>query len=307
MSSKEISIERVSQRTLDRGISCTSMVVTVFGDSISQHGDWIWLGSLIKALAPFGYNERLVRTAVFRLGQQGWLEVKKIGRRSYYCPTDSARSHNERADRRIYSVGQEAWDGSWTLVVPVFVPDEKKDSFRKSLLWQGYNSLLSGMFAHPSFEEASLQEILLEQDLVGKVIVFSASTEDLQSQAALKELVLQKWNFLELQDMYREFLAFYRPMIKSIDSGSLTPQMNFLLRTLMIHEYRRVLLRDPDFPDAMLPSAWVGFEARDVVKRLYSVFSKDSSHYIENALENAQGPMPGLSANLYKRFAETKI
>ncbi len=62
----------------------TSLVVSVFGDVITQHGHTIWLGSLVKALAPIGVNERLVRTTVFRLVKEGWLEAERVGRRSYY-------------------------------------------------------------------------------------------------------------------------------------------------------------------------------------------------------------------------------
>jgi len=297
-----ISPELIAQRTAARNISCTSMVVTVFGDSISQHGGWIWLGSLIKALAPFGYTERLVRTAVFRLAQQDWLQINKIGRRSYYCFTDSANSFTEKAARRIYSAGSVNWDGSWTLVSPVFVPEDKKAEFRKSMLWQGYNSLVNGMYAHPSSEKTSLEETLHEQKLLGKVIVFSASADDLNSQAALKTLAEQKWNLAELRDMYGEFLDYYRPLTKKMQASSVTPQLSFLLRTLMLHDYRRVLLRDPDFPEAMLPNGWIGFEALEQAKRLYAILSKNSIEYIQCSLENAQGALPVVNSRYYKRF-----
>ncbi|MEM8659491.1 MAG: phenylacetic acid degradation operon negative regulatory protein PaaX, partial [Pseudomonadota bacterium] len=41
-----------------------SLIITVFGDAISQHGNSVWLGSIIQALEPFGLNSRLIRTAV---------------------------------------------------------------------------------------------------------------------------------------------------------------------------------------------------------------------------------------------------
>ena len=34
------------------------------------------LAGLIRLLAPFGINERLVRTSVFRLARDGWLKAK---------------------------------------------------------------------------------------------------------------------------------------------------------------------------------------------------------------------------------------
>ena len=35
---------------------------------------------LIRLLAPFGINERLARTSVFRLAREGWLAAKRVGR-----------------------------------------------------------------------------------------------------------------------------------------------------------------------------------------------------------------------------------
>lgn len=57
----------------------TSLIITLFGDTVSPHGRTIWLGSLVQALAPIGVNERLVRTSVFRLVKEGWLEADRVG------------------------------------------------------------------------------------------------------------------------------------------------------------------------------------------------------------------------------------
>ena len=41
------------------------------------HGGAIWLGDLIELLAPLGINERLLRTSVFRLVAQNWLQSER--------------------------------------------------------------------------------------------------------------------------------------------------------------------------------------------------------------------------------------
>ncbi len=298
----KLNADLVAARAIDRNISCTSMVVTLFGDVVSQHGGWIWMGSLIDALSLFGFNERLVRTAVFRVVQQDWLQANKVGRRSYYCFTDTAKGHYEKAARRIYAPGVPDWDGTWTFVAPVFVPDEQREEFRKSLGWQGYNSLVNGLMAHPSAERTSLDETLEELDLVGKAIVFSARNDDVHSKKALRNLVLDKWNLNDLALDYSELLDFYRPVHKGVKPGELSPEMAFQLRVMLIHDYRRILLRDPDFPDELLPTGWVGFEVYELVKRLYRQLAAGSMEYIETQLINAQGPLTQASAKFYKRF-----
>jgi phenylacetic acid degradation operon negative regulatory protein len=296
-----ITDELLARRVADTNISCTSMIVNIFGDVISQHGGWIWLGSLISALEPLGYNERLVRTAVYRLIKQDWLQVKKIGRRSYYSFTETANRHYEKAARRIYSSGHFDWDGYWTLVVPSSVPDDTKEEFRRSLLWQGFSPLATGMYAHPSAERVSLDETLYDLGLIGEVVVFKAATEDAHSQSVLRELVQEKWNLSELQQMYSEFLAFYSPLIPGA-LKQLSTRTSFLLRAVLTHDYRRILLRDPNLPEAMLPQLWPGFKAYELFRHVYNLVAGSSIRYVRGSLENAGGLLPGPDARFYERF-----
>ena len=297
----------IKKRVSDSNISCRSMVVTVFGDVVSQHGGWIWLGSLINTLGLMGYDDRSVRTAVYRLVQSDWLQVQKIGRRSYYCFTDNAISHYEKAARRIYAGKQPPWDGSWTLVAPAFVAEDKKDELRKSLVWQGFDTLVTGMYAHPSSDRTSLDETLCEQGLKTDVVVMSAKTEDKHSQDAMKQLVKNRWNLDELEQGYSDFLRYYQrksqPFTQRLPAAEKPSATEcFLMRILLVHEYRRILLRDPDLPDAMLPKGWVGQEAHKLVKHLYKRLAKQSIAFIQADLDNAEGPLPAPESSFYKRF-----
>src|SRR5260221_2747144 len=110
------------QRHLDQLLAsrpprATSLIVTLFGDAVLPHGGSIWLGSVIALAAPFGINERLVRTAVLRLSREGWLEARAVGRRSAYGITAAGRQQIEDAGRRIYAAGPPDWDANWCLVL----------------------------------------------------------------------------------------------------------------------------------------------------------------------------------------------
>ena len=94
--SRKLVAEFASRRTLRTG----SLITTVFGDSIAPRGGTVWLGSLITAMSEFGISERLVRTSVFRLVQDGWLQATQIGRRSYYSLTDEGRERFAQASKR---------------------------------------------------------------------------------------------------------------------------------------------------------------------------------------------------------------
>src|SRR5450432_1724828 len=69
-------VTRWIQRTLKaEPPRAKSLIVTVWGDALGPHGGTAWLAGLIRLMAPFGINERLVRTSVFRLAQDGWLDA----------------------------------------------------------------------------------------------------------------------------------------------------------------------------------------------------------------------------------------
>ena len=302
MNEPRITQDIVARRVAERSISGTSMVVTVFGDSVSQHGGWIWLGSLIKALEPFGFGERSVRTAVNRLAKQDWLKVDRVGRRSYFCFTGQAQAHYERAARRIYSVGRKEWDGYWTLVLFSGLPGGKREALVKSLSWQGFSSLAGGVYARPSAEREEVDETIGGLDLTGQVTVLRASTQDTHSQSAIRDLAHRKWNLDGIKVLYDEYLDFYRPLARELRPDELTPARSFWLRTLMVHDYRRILLRDPGFPDLVLPTGWFGFAACELIKRTYKVLAPSSVQYICGKLENAEGPMPAPGRRFHRRF-----
>ena len=302
MTEPRITQETVAGRLADRSVSAASMVVTVFGDAVSQHGGWIWLGSLIEALRPFGFGERSVRTAVNRLAKQDWLQADRVGRRSFYCFTDEAQAHYQRAARRIYSAARKEWDGCWTLVLFPGLTGATRKEFARSLSWQGFGSPASGVYARPSAERAELDETIAGLGLAGKVTVLKASTEDSRSQSAMRDLARRKWNLDGLKALYDEYLGFYRPLARDLMPGELTPGQSFWLRTLMVHDYRRILLKDPGFPDAILPSGWFGFAACELLKRAYRVLAPSSVQYICSALENAEGLLPAPARRFYRRF-----
>lgn len=299
--SSTINLRRfVANRCEAKNISCKSIIVTVFGDLVSQHGGWIWLGSLIQALAPLGFSERLIRTSVFRLVQDDWLQVEKVGRKSFYAFTESASQHYTKAARRIYAGSSQHSDGNWLIVIPSFVPESQMQSFKRQLRWLGFSSLASGTLAHPSIDKKSLEETLEEMALTNKVIVIEGRTIDLQSDLNLKQLVEERWELDTLEKAYKAFLEDY----SEIESLSLKadPELQFLIRTLLIHEFRRILLKDHELPKSMLHEKWAGEAAYQLTKTLYKTLAKSSSLFATHEFECQQGKLPQAIGNFAKRF-----
>jgi len=88
--------------------------------------------------------------------------------------------------------------------------------------------------------------------------------------------------------------------LKELDE--LNPEDCFLARTLLIHEYRRLLLRDPQLPDELLPGDWEGRAARQLCRNLYRLVVAKAEAWLNSALETADGPLPDVNESFYKRF-----
>src|SRR6516164_6268182 len=95
----------------------SSLIITIWGDAIAPHGGAVMLAGLIELLAPFGVNERLVRTSVFRLAREDWLAAKPVGRESLYRLTRDGARRFELAYRRIYEARVVRWAESWETVI----------------------------------------------------------------------------------------------------------------------------------------------------------------------------------------------
>ncbi|MBB4264942.1 phenylacetic acid degradation operon negative regulatory protein PaaX [Roseospira visakhapatnamensis] len=286
-------------------VRATSLLVTIYGDSILPHGGSTWLGSLIRLVAPLGLSERMVRTAVFRLARDGWLSAAPVGRRSYYSVTAEGRRRFDAAHRRIYAADPPPWDGDWLLVLTSALPlePEAREALRRELLWQGFGTLAPTVLAHPRGDEDGLRQILDGQGLADRVVVMRARDHPLTGPAAGLALVRAGWDLDTLAAGYHAFLGRFRPLwqaLRRLDDPA--PDQGFLIRTLLIHDYRRVLLRDPLLPAEVLPDDWPGAAARQLCRTLYRATQAAAERHLMARLETADGPLPDAAPAFHARF-----
>jgi len=290
-------------RMAQANISSTALVFTLFCDVVTQHGGEIWLGSVIHALAPLGISERLTRTAVFRLVQEGWLQSRKQGRRSYYSLTRTGQHYYQRAAKRIYAIGKPGWDGEWTLIFASLVPRERRDALRKGLLWLGYGVLASGVFALPSGDRQPLNELLADLELEDYIVQMQAQADQAAKPDNLQKLVMDRWDLDDLRHRFAEFTRQYSRALKTLKLKQAPPGHSlFLLRVLLIHEYRRILLHDPELPAAMMPPKWEGFAAQSIAAEIYRELAAPTARWVNRELISASGTLKGGTGVLKTRF-----
>lgn len=293
-----------------------SLVISLFGDAVVPRGGRIWLGSLIRLLAPLDLNERLIRTSVFRLTKESWLRAKPSGRRSDYALTASGQRRFEEAARTIYAPEAPPWDQRWRLVLTLGKLSQKdRDALRRAMFWQGFGLLTGDCFVHPGADlRAAFDALIAEglEPLLGKLKPLVAAEVPLGGTATDREMVHAAWDLGQLAEIYTGFVACYEPILGQLcesresreSPDGLDDESAFLLRLLLIHDYRRLLLRDPALPDVLLPAGWPGQQARLVCKEIYRRLLTPSERHLDRNFQLASENTPAASAVLFARFRE---
>ena len=285
-------------------LDAQSLIITLFGDSIAPFGGHAWLKSLITLAQPFGLNERLVRTSVFRLVAESWLTANRHGRRSEYRLTQQGFSRFEHAHRRIYLPSKPGWDGRWTFVVlPSGEVAPARAQLKRELEWEGFVSLSAGLLAHPSAQLESMGGIIDRLKLRQQVFVLTGGEAVPLRGRTLRDFAKDAWALERLAQDYARFLERFEPLHQALqDIDILPPQSAFIARTLLIHSLRRVQLRDPQLPEALLPAGWPGDAAYTLSARIYAMLYECANEHVRLALEAESGFVPPLTPYFYQRF-----
>ncbi|AOB33809.1 phenylacetic acid degradation protein [Bordetella sp. H567] len=288
-----------------------SLCVSLLGDAMEPHGGAIWLGDLIALLLPLGINERLLRTSVFRLVAEGWLQAERHGRRSLYRLSPQGARNTGHAGQRIYQAAEPPWNGEWTLVIIPRMNGNglaERTELRRALEWEGYGMVAPGVFAHPRAHPDAAGGILESLGIPDKAVVLAA--RDLPGVGALPlaALASQCWNLADLADQYRAFTHQFAPLEKTLDAdraenrGAPPPAAAFAARMLLLHRWRRIVLHDPRLPADMLPPDWPGHPARALCRRLYwAVFDASETH-LQAVAGHGDAHYRPLAAEALQRF-----
>ena len=283
-----------------RPIRSGSLLITLFGDAIAPRGGAVTLGSLIRLAAPFGLTDRLVRTSVGRLAQEGWLASNREGRQSEYLLTEHGKSRFAEATQRIYAEGPHSWDGGWTLLLLPPGPRARHKRIREEMQWLGFGQIGLGVLAHPSRSVADTRSQLADLRIDSAVVVMRASSEGVESDRTLLEA---GWDLAELARSYQRFVASFAPIRDVLTSRStLSPETAFVIRTLLIHEYRKIHLRDPLLPRSLLPEGWIGATAYELCRELYRTVFAAAEKHVSSVAETLAGKLDNPSRQTYRRF-----
>lgn len=286
--------ERFARSLIGRPTRARSLIVTCIGDVVSVQPAHVWLGSLIAVMGAVGMSEHLVRTACNRLAREGWLQSRRRGRRSFFHFSDFGARQYRRAAYRIYAPRKPDWDGYWTIVLTRSLDSPRRAALERQLGWLGFGRAGSDTLVRAGFGDdhrAVLDELGLQ------VPVFRAQSDALGLPD--RELCREAWAVDALAGEYRQYVDRYAPLA---DAPAGSPKTAFQLRLMLLHDFRRIVLTDPELPSGLLPDSWPGERARELTAHLYHRWLAASDAWLAERLELDSGTWPASSAAARARF-----
>jgi phenylacetic acid degradation operon negative regulatory protein len=272
-----------------------SLVITVFGDAVNPRGGEIWLGSLQDLMQRLGVEPGALRAAMSRLTSDGWLVRIREGRNSYYRLARAGEAEFTTATRRIYTTRKQTWDGRWSVVLAGHLKTKRKDVLRRDLLSAGFGMIGRDVFLRPEPEDGP--EVAMPG---GDAFVMSAR---LTEETRLQDLIRAAWNGDGSRQGFETFERSFAPLLQALQDGSeLDPISAMAARTLLIHMFRRAVLREPGLPSELAPSDWAGDEARVLAEAVYSRLAAGSELWLDSCSRSGGDPLPAPAIDIATRF-----
>ena len=134
------------------------------------------------------------------------------------------------------------------------------------------------------------------------MLVTRAHASGIEAYAAgpLLAIMHRTFELARVAQAWQEFSKRFMPLRERV--GGLTEAEAFFARTLLIHEYRRVLLRDPNLPEALLPAHWPGVQARALCEALYRGLLPASEAFLVRHVETLDGAFSATPGAMLQRL-----
>ena len=238
-----------------------SALFDLYGDHLLHRGGIAPVAALIRLLEPLGVRGPAVRTAISRMAAQGWLQPVDVdtatGPMPGYALTHRARVRLDEAGARIYRTGTD-WDGRWHVrVLAPIAERSRRERVRNQLRFLGMAPVSDSTWVSPH-HSVEADQLLAEEDLEA----VSLTTTDV----APVPVLLEAFDVAGLARAYDAWLAEAAGLLASAGHGVVAEPVSdevgaFVVRSELVHSWRKFLFSDPGLPAALLPADWPGRRA----------------------------------------------
>ena len=222
-----------------------SVIITIFGDCIQPRGGRAAMTELQALTGRIGIEGGALRTAMSRLAKDGWVERDREGRNSFYALTRLGEETSLPATRQIYRAGFAA-PGSWTVAISPAAAEATGKT--------------------PCFE-VTRQVRIIRPELAGH----HQAAGDLVLKGAPGGIP----DWVRIAAIDPDLTAEYAALAEMLEPltpealSALPPLDALAMRVLLIHFWRRLVLRHPAPPDGLIDPGWPGETCHTALTRLY--------------------------------------
>lgn len=245
-----------------------SLVVTVFGDAVQHRGGRIAMLRLQHLLERIGVEAGALRTALSRLSSDGWVLRDREGRNSFYRLSENGQTEVTAAAANIYRQPRAGEIQNWAMACGTQAP-------------VGGIEVAASVWLIPSDKLF---------DLPDHICVTGALTS-----------IPEGYKKQILSPAHADALGSLSNDIMALQGVELSPLDAMAARTLLIHRWRRIVLRFPDVPPELLPVDAALLDPRESVAQTYNQIVDLSERWLEST-DHGLMPMPISTPEFLLRF-----
>ncbi len=252
-----------------------SVIVTIFGDAVAPRGGEISGPALAELTAPLGIGGGALRVALHRLVRDGWLERRREGRPSRYALSARGLAEFAPAAARIYAAGPAGEENLTLWLAEPGLAAPRRAELEREMAGRGAVALGPGLWLEQGANEAVSAELFGFHGAAGTPPGW------LRARLAPEELIAA---YRALGD---DLEALGRRLERARPEGALAAA----LRVLVVHRWRRCLLRHPDLPVRFFPEDWPGEAVRAQFLALHRRLSVAADPWLDALIGPALQPL----------------
>ena len=236
-----------------------SLMISLFGDLAQDKGQAIDGPVLSAIMAELQIKPEAARVALHRLRNDGWITSEKSGRISQHSLSAKGRAESAAASPRIYA-DPRGTDTDWQLVLTA----DAEAPGTEDMAACGFAPVAPRVFVGPATAKPPPETLSLRGTNIPDWLRQQAEPQDLRGgyEALLGTLT----------DLQQELP----------DADDLTPVQTAVLRCLIVHNWRRLVLKHPALPAPLVDPDWPGHRCHLAVADLLGRFPRPALSDIED-------------------------
>jgi phenylacetic acid degradation operon negative regulatory protein len=214
---------------------------------------------------------------------QGWLAPEEIatptGPAPGYVLTERARVRLDQAGSRIYRTDAGDWDGCWHVRVLAPIADRRRrERVRNQLRFLGMAPISDSTWVSP---HASIEVDQLLHDEGLAAVCLTASD------VGPVELLLEAFDVARLGREYDAWTTAATALVGAngpSDDAVPDDETAFVVRSELVHSWRKFLFSDPGLPASLLPRDWPGLRAAAFFDQHVARLLPAAGRYVDRCL-----------------------